>query len=368
MDACPVDAITMEMADDTFTYPKVNREKCRRCGRCEVVCREASNSTLRPHLDCFAAVTNDQGSFALSSSGGAFSVIVAAVYAQCKESHQRLFVAGVTYLDSLKVGHDIVEYRNADSIQCFCSSKYVQSDARGIYRRVASLLNDSANFVVFSGTPCQAAGLYSFLNDHPKNLFVIDLLCHGAPSQYMFDKYKKGFEIARRTTIKSYRFRCKERLDNGTKYTRSVRIELADGRVLRLSRLEDDYLRLFYSKLPKLRESCVTCSFKNESRIGDITIGDAWGIDKIHAELHPTEGVSLVLPISDRALRLMPYITEHMTVYPCLLKDVMTENSFAVESKNDVMDERSQASFYCDMRNDDLNFEEVIEKWKKVVK
>lgn len=329
VDACPMGAISFVMAGDSFLYPKVDESKCVSCGACRTVCQGVHGLALSHPLDCIAAVAKDQSVFLCSSSGGAFSIIVKALSAKNKNRFKRFFVVGAAYDRNLRVHHKIVEYRGSDSLNSLRSSKYVQSDTTGIYKRVKGIIADTSDFVIFSGTPCQVAGLLSFLGGTRENLFCIDLICKGAPSQKVFDKYISDLAKTFKSQVVSCRFRCKEQLDNGTFYTRSVRIELADGRVMRMSRLEDDFLRMFYSPLPKFRDACRKCRFKDIKRVGDMTIGDAWGVDKVYPQLKAVRGVSLILPITKRAEELIDLVQTDMNTYPCHLDDLTADNSFA---------------------------------------
>ena len=350
----------MTMAADTFLYPEIDKLRCVRCGRCSEVCAKCSDSKLKASVSCVAAVSKNDAVFAHSSSGGAFAAIVDSLYEIYKKQYPLFFVVGASWNEQLQVCHTIVEYAGPDSLRCLQSSKYVQSSTCGIYKKVKNLLADQSHFVVFSGTPCQVAGLKAFVGSSPNNLFCIDLICKGGPSQKVFDKYKEGLEKKFGLKISSYQFRCKERLDNGTLYTRSVRIGLSDGRVLRLSRLEDEYLRMFYSRLPKFREACVNCRYKSVERVGDMTIGDAWGIDKLYPQLKAIHGVSLVLGMTVRAAALKVLLAERMCLYPCRLMDIAADNSFACDY--DPTPEFDKEQYYQDICDKSMSFEQCVQK------
>ena len=67
-------------------------------------------------------------------------------------------------------------------------SKYVQSDLKDTYGIAKAKLDDGIA-VLFSGTPCQIAGLRAFLRKEYDNLICVDVICHGAPSPMVYEKY-----------------------------------------------------------------------------------------------------------------------------------------------------------------------------------
>ena len=124
-------------------------------------------------------------------------------------------VYGAAYDHDLKVSHiEVTETSEAKRLQ---SSKYVQSDIGNTYKQ-AKLKLQEGHIVLFTGTPCQIAGLYSFLDKTYENLFTIDLVCHAVPSPLLFEKYLEWYGNKIGEKVESYNFRSKQKRGWGTQY------------------------------------------------------------------------------------------------------------------------------------------------------
>ena len=280
----------------------------------------------------FAGIIKDKRDFEKSSSGGAFKAIVKSVVEMYNAQYSVFYCAGVKFAKGFEVVNDVVEIKEIDDIDVFSKSKYVQSNPVGVYRKCRRILNSKSSFLVFSGTPCQIAALKTFLNKPYENLLCVDVICHGAPSQFDFDQYIHKIETQFRSHVINYQFRTKQQLDNGTFYTRSAQYRFENGIEKRVSRLEDEYLKYFYDEEYEERESCKSCIFKRKERVSDITIGDAWRIDKVYNELVPTQGISSIIIVSSSAEQLEPYIRENMKTYE-LDYDFMIANNEPLRRK-----------------------------------
>ncbi len=315
-DICPKDAILLATDKDGYFYPEVDTEKCIGCNRCYNVCPASIHKEeFRNPINCFAGKVIDEEDFNKSSSGGAFKVIVNACIEYYSKTFEKFFCAGCKFDEDFNVIHDVVEIIDRDSVDVFSKSKYVNSNPKGVFKKCKKILSDENNFLIFSGTPCQNAALKKYLNKNYSNLLCVDLICRGAPSQKIFSDYVKYLEKKYNSKLKEYQFKTKEQLDNGTYYTRSARYSFMNGITVKLSRLEDDYLKLFYDEVYQKRPSCESCKFRKESRVSDITIGDAWRIDQIYNEVIPTKGISAVIFVSEKSLVLEKLIREKMFVY-----------------------------------------------------
>lgn len=200
-------------------------------------------------------------------------------------------VFGCAYDENLVARHIAVS--NESELYKLQSSKYVQSDTRGIYKQVKTLLADD-KYVLFSGTGCQVAGLKTFLNKDCEKLLTVDIVCHGVPSPALFKNYVDYMGRKLGGKLTSYNFRSKEN-EAGTCITRLKTAKKQVG-----LRIFDPYYSAFlYCKT--YRESCYECKFANKNRVGDISLADFWGIQKFHPDFYDENGVSLVLVNTERA-------------------------------------------------------------------
>lgn len=328
-DVCPVGAITTITKDDTYYYPMVNSELCINCGKCKKVCPSVIDKNIMSYpINSFAGICKDINDFKKSSSGGAFKCIVKACMEEFCDNYEEFYCVGCKF-DRHKVVHDIIKIKNIDDIDIFSKSKYVQSYPKNIYKKCKNIIGDQKNFLIFSGTPCQISAIKKYLSNNgcvPENLFCIDLICHGAPSQVMFDNYFDELELKYVSKVKYYEFRTKDKLDNGTCYTRSAKYVLENGITKKLSRLEDEYLKMFYDEKYVCRPSCEECVYHIPFRVGDVTIGDAWRINKLYPELVPTSGISAIIIRTEKANRIIDKIKKQMNVYE-LSYDFMIEHN-----------------------------------------
>ena len=184
---CPKGCISMAETQEGVRYPVIDRSRCVACGLCMKACHQLS---FRLPGDVssvvYASWAIKQETRTKSSSGGVFSVLAEHVL------RKGGVVYGVAYGDFLKVKHIRIEQES--NLQQLRGSKYVQSDLSGVYKSVREDLQKGID-VLFSGTPCQIAGLRTFLRQEYENLYCIDLICHGVPPQKLFDSYLQHIGI-----------------------------------------------------------------------------------------------------------------------------------------------------------------------------
>lgn len=280
---CPKSAITMVEDSEGFLYPKVDTEKCVDCGFCDKVCpllhygKSQKNTVLRAYV----AHHRNKNIWYESSSGGAFTAITDYVYANDG------VVFGAVYDSDFQIRHDKAE--TPKEALKFRGSKYAQSRLNDVFKEIKKGLA-SGRKILFSATPCQVAGLYSYLRKDYDNLFTVDLICHCVPSPKVFKDYIKYIETKYKKKI--VRINMKDKTQGWPIQT--PRLYFDDGSSL--FAVKDSYLweTIFYSYLA-IRPSCHSCRFSNLNRVGDITIGDYWGVEKYHPEYNLPQGASLVL-------------------------------------------------------------------------
>lgn len=301
--ACKSGAITFEFDAEGFSYPKVSNDVCVNCGMCEKVCPIGKNTTnVTENAIFYAGVSCDSNILKKSSSGGAFSAI-----AECIRARNG-FVVGCRFDEKMLPIHDIVS--PDENYGCFRGSKYIQSDVGDVYRKVKILLDDN-QYVLFSGTPCEVAGLQMFLQKDYERLFTVDLVCHGVPSSRLWEKHVAMLENREGKRLYSFSFRAKKHSNNSLYYSYNYGGKRQKHGFART----DAYYAAFLDR-NNYRNSCYVCQFANDKRWGDFTIGDYWGVENYHQELNASTGVSVLIENSDKAKMLHNELKEHILLIP----------------------------------------------------
>lgn len=292
VNVCPKNCISMSADREGFLYPLVDFVKCIDCGLCEQVCpvlRPVKNET-EPLV--YAAVNNDESVRLQSSSGGIFTLLAESVL------DRGGIVFGACFDQNWNVVHDYTETK--EGLAKFRDSKYVQSHVGNCFIQVKTFL-DSGREVLFSGTPCQVAGLKNYLRKPYSNLFTVDLVCHGVPSPEVWRRYlqeavcrvygiKKKNVINLGEYISDISFRAK---DKGWKKF-NIKIIFHNGKVEMMPFFENPYMNVFLSDL-SLRPSCYACPTKLHYVQSDITLADFWGVNEIKPDIDDDKGCGLIL-------------------------------------------------------------------------
>lgn len=297
---CPKSCITMREDNEGFLYPEIDKNTCIDCGLCEKLCPVINQSEKRKPLIVYAAKHNNEQIRMASSSGGAFSAIAECVI------DQGGVVFGAKFNQNWEVVHGYTETK--DGLAVFRGSKYVQSKIGESYKEAECFLI-AGRKVLFSGTPCQIAGLKRFLRKEYDNLLTIDFICHGVPSPAVWREYLKE-EIIRqccikrlsisevKTQIESISFRNKRLGWNKYSFSLALSVTNIGGNKKTVSLSEplnkNIFLRGFLADL-YLRPSCYACPAKSLKSGSDITIGDFWGIQNIIPSFYDNKGVSIII-------------------------------------------------------------------------
>ncbi len=277
---CPKKAITMAENDEGFLTSQVDLEKCTDCGQCLKKCiSEHPYYKNAEKPECYAVMASDDIR-KVSSSGGFFTV--AANYVLSQQG----YVCGAAYDDNFRVHHIIIS--DPKDLPRLRGSKYMQSNLGTVFKDIRDLLKQKA-LVLFTGMPCQVAGLLSYLNRDYDNLITVDLLCHGISSSKVFEKYHK--DVLEGKPLKRLEFKEKEPwgwhaginayFEDGTKYSHP---------------LEEDMYYAAYLKSLSKNTVCSACASNHLPRQGDVSIGDFWGISTADPSMFdPRLGTSVVL-------------------------------------------------------------------------
>ena len=291
---CPVKCITMELDDEGFRYPFFDETKCIHCNKCEKVCPVLMNKRFDAVQEevysdpiAYGGWHRDEKVRENSSSGGAFTLFADEVL------RKNGIVYGAAFKDSCTVAH--VSVRSKKDLGRLHGSKYVQSNMHEVYSEVQKDLKDGKT-VLFSGTPCQNAGLLSFLGHTDKRLYLLDFICHGVPSPGVFSQYIDYLCQNKHSEVTDFKFRVKDKGWNQSGLQLGTKISFSDGSVIRnYPALKDPYMNGFLEDV-YLRPSCYSCPFKKVPKYtSDITIADFWGINRVMPEMNDGKGTSLIL-------------------------------------------------------------------------
>lgn len=310
---CPKECISLQDNKMGFILPRVNTDSCINCGRCKGVCPfEITRVEEKVHNHqarfVFAA---DSGYRNSSGSGGAFGKLAEQV---ASDYPGRYAIFGAAFTDGFKVRH--VCATNLDQLGPIRGSKYIQSDTKDVFKAVQAMLNENC-FVLFSGTPCQVAALRRYLQAigdiHSENLLLVDLVCHGVPSQKCFDNYVRCEEQRYGSKVEEVKFHFRETTMGETPDSRRMRLTFSDGRSVVYNRNTGSFLRMYHGDYG-YRESCYSCPYARRDREGDLTLKDAWSVKQYYPEFDAHEGVSLVLSNTNKGDKWLGLILEREDV------------------------------------------------------
>ena len=312
---CPHQAITMKPDVLGFKYPVVAKDKCTDCGLCEKVCAFNDNydQTLNlPQPQAFAARHKDMSEIMKSRSGAMFAAI----------SDYVLDNGGIVYGAGYE-GHFVVTHKRAatkEERDEFRGSKYVQSDLTGVFKQVKDDLKNGLT-VMFSGTPCQTSGLNSFVGKSlRKNLYLVDVVCHGVPGPFMWRDYLEYLEKKYKREIIAVNFRDKQQF--GWRAHKESFLFAGFTSFTSFTSFTD----IFYQHIA-FSLSCGVCHFCNLKRPSDLTLADYWGSERTDAEFNAdNKGCSLILLNTENGVQLFDRVKDKINVIPAKLENVIQPN------------------------------------------
>lgn len=302
---CPSGAIDIQEGRDGFLYPNIQPAMCINCGICFKTCPSVGKRAEISNASCFAAQADDDTRFH-SSSGGMFSVIAKHVL------RQGGVVCGAGFVNG-KVRHCIVD--TEEGLDVLRKSKYIQSDCTGIYEQLQPHLH-SGQPVLFTGTPCQCAAARAVYPE-TANLIVVDILCMGVPSQALFDRYLRE-EMA--GSVENVDFRDKSKYGWTQNLVMAIR---KNGSQQLIDNADSSYYCAFLDAY-SIRESCTDCAFAGRERVGDLTIGDFWGIERMDPAISDKIGTSLLLVNTEKGRYILDCVRDELS----LLREFPMEAAF----------------------------------------
>lgn len=345
---CPQECITMQSDDEGFRYPVIDREECTECDLCDMVCPIMCSNKVDNQPIAYACINRDNNIRQQSSSGGVFSLIAENILGN------KGIVFGAGFDADFNVEHSWVD--DIDDLSRFRGSKYVQSNIGDTYKEVRGFLGQGRQ-VLFTGTPCQVAGLKSYLGKDYESLICADIICHGVPSPRVWQRYKEQLEEIHHAKAERIAFRRKNygwklysvsfSFDNETEYSKPL--------------TEDVFMQGFLKNL-YLRPSCYACSFKTLNRLSDITLADFWGIQNVLPDLDDDKGTSLVLVHSQKGAAMLADLADKMICEKVDLNTAVVYNSAAVKSV--AMNPKREAFFAELDKSEDICV--LIDKYTRV--
>ncbi|WP_157149800.1 polysaccharide pyruvyl transferase family protein [Brachyspira pilosicoli] len=282
---CPYNAIEMIETKEGFHYPLIYKNKCTNCGLCVKKCHALNNNFKTDFNQEIYDVRANDDIRMKSSSGGMFTILANYVL------ENNGYVCGASFSkDWLGVEHIIINSKtDLDKLR---GSKYIESSLGNIFIEIRKLLREEKQ-VLFSGCPCQVSALYSYLGKDYDNLITVDLLCNSVVPQKVWKKYlNELFTDEEIKNIEYISFRDKEKF--GWNADHKIYIKLYDKEYISRG-CHDIYMQSFLKHL-SVKEECLHCKYRKYKRVGDISIGDYWGVKD-----NDNKGVGLTLINTEKA-------------------------------------------------------------------
>ncbi len=296
MNSCPIPCITMRQNRSGFRYPYADLSACIRCGKCYSACPvlNVAKKSRSKHL-FYGCKHKDDEIRNNSSSGGFFYELARYVLSK----------GGVVFGAAFTEDYHRVIHIHAQTLKELGPirvSKYLQSEVDLSFPAVKEFLTNN-KFVLFSGTPCQIAGLKSFLGDSPDNLILTEVVCHGVPSPKVWDLYISSLENNSDSKVRFVTFRDKVKSWLNSDFV----VCFDDGTEFRQANSDNLYMKAFLTSL-SIRPSCTDCRFKRFQSGADITMGDFWGSSELGASYKDDIGISVISLNSDKGRRFFEQI------------------------------------------------------------
>ena len=319
---CPKRCISMEENERGFLTPKVNNDFCVECGLCKKICPERNAVSKGKITDTYAAVSKDKNLLLKSTSGGIFALLSSSVL------RKGGVVFGCAWSNELEVQYIMIT--DEQQLKKLQGSKYVQSNTLHTFREAKERL-ENGQFVLYSGTGCQLAGLKRYLGKEYEKLLLVEVACHGVPSPGLFRQYILYQEIKNEKRVKAFTFRNRKLHKKGEHY--QLKIEFDDG----TSKYCFSYLDPYYSSFisaKTLRKTCYSCKYRGEERVSDILLADFWGIEKEHPSFPGRYGASAVMIYTEKGAELFDAISDQIIVAQSDIKKVVAHNNSLLYSAN----------------------------------
>ena len=288
MQVCPKGAIIMQADSEGFLYPLVNEQECIKCGVCLKTCPILNNKKQEFLPKVYVAKNKNTEVQKQSSSGGIFSILADYIL------DQNGVIFGAAFNKNWEVYHRFIEKK--EDLNLLRRSKYVQSNTLETFKETRRFLEEGRQ-VLYTGTPCQIAGLKSFLNKHYNNLLTADIICHSTPSPKVWEEFLK--QNYQKEKIRKIDFR-----DKKDGWDKSKLLFYFKGGKVEPQNREMSPFRVGFGAALFCRPSCHKCYFKDNNRFSDFTMGDAWGYKDYAPEMFDKNGLSVIFVNNKKAEEL----------------------------------------------------------------
>ena len=317
---CPKGAITFSPDNEGFPSPSINEELCVGCGICNKVCPAIYPPVTHKIISTYAAQTKDDAVLKNSTSGGLFTVFAREIFRR----------DGVVYGCVWDENYNafIRKAENENELKPMRGSKYVWSWSGDTFPEIRSYLENN-RVVLFTGLPCQVAGLKNYLSKDYENLFLLDFLCSGTPSPLALDRYLDTICTKEDRKNLNLKFRDKDPYGVGVHITYNGKKK----NIKKGESIKNSYYWGFFSRLID-RNSCYKCNYGSEKRFSDITLGDYWGISNYHNEFDTRAGVSALLINSEKGISLLDSVIENLNISPTEVENITKYNNLVVGDNN----------------------------------
>lgn len=333
---CPVSCIKLVPDSEGFIYPEIDSEKCIKCKKCENKCHMLHKPVGSENKSGFYGRNNEL--LFLSSSGGAFSTITE----EFLDDRGKVF--GAVFSDDFKyVRHVSADKFNYQSMR---KSKYVFSDPCNSFSEAKKFLENGVK-VLFSGTPCQIAGLKTFLGKKYDNLITVDFICHGTPSIRFYQDHVSAISNGQRITNVDFR----------SKYFgwREYCLKVETERKKYIKPVSEDYYIAKFMTNDVLRKCCYDCHYSNGFHQSDITLGDYWKLNKYYPDRDDDKGMSLVIANTDKGRQIVQQVSGKLSLTPINYEEfsyVYKKHNYSIIKREAFMKEYSK-----------YGYEEMRKKW-----
>ena len=343
---CSRSAITLQWNEEGFLSPVVNTAACVHCGMCSKTCPVLDSQEKFSHLpmeraNAYGGWHKERATRQASSSGGIFTALAENII------NKGGVVFGVAQRDDLTA--EFVGISTVEELSRLRGSKYTQAEVGTCYRDVKVTLK-AGKWVLFSGTPCQVAGLLAYLRVPYPQLITCDIACHGVPSRHLYDSYLRLKEIKAGSPITSVKFRVKQpnwqNFSVRTEYTAADSTETVHG--------VDEYMRGFLSDCC-LNQACYTCNWGAPHR-SDITLADYWGVQQTHPAWNADAGVSIIYANTDIGQALLDECSHVLELFRENDENLRIASTYngGLMSRDDMYQPKRRLRFLDDLQKDEL--------------
>lgn len=285
-------------------------------------------------IESYACYNKDESVRINSSSGGVFYSLAKHII-----ENKQGYVCGAAFNDEMELTHVIVD--NLEDVKKLMGSKYLYSNTKNTFEETKNLL-DKNEFVLYSGLPCQIAGLKTYLRKEYSNLITVDVFCHGAPTAGFFKKYLK--EIQKKDNkIINFNFRNKK---NGW-YNFYIKIDFDQSNSIMELHSKNPYM-YYFLKDYILLDACYECKFKINNNSSDFFIGDYWGIEKVHKNIYDNKGASVCILKTEKSIDFFNEIKNDLKYELTNLEYITKYNSLICTSAK-TPDNKENIIKYLDM-------------------